>query len=77
MSLKNKKWNNSALNCEEYSSFEGVSSDYKIVTAKIRLSLRKNAGRTATTLHYDWSPINNRDVRDKYTLTLRNKFDAL
>ena len=38
----NKKWNNSALNCEAYSLFEGVSSDHRIVTAKIRLSLRKN-----------------------------------
>ena len=31
----NKIWNNSALNCEAYSSFEGVSSDHRIVTAKI------------------------------------------
>ena len=41
--LINKKWNNSILNCEAYSSFEGVSSDHQIVTAKIRLSLRRNA----------------------------------
>ena len=27
--------------------------------------------------HYDWSLLNNRDIRDKYTITLRNKFDAL
>ena len=39
----NKKWKNSAVNCEAYSSFVGVSSDHRIVTAKIRLSLRKNA----------------------------------
>ena len=26
---------------------------------------------------YDWSLFNNRDIRDKYTLTLRNKFDVL
>ena len=26
---------------------------------------------------YDWSLLNNRDIRDKYTLTLRNKFDTL
>ena len=44
----NRKWKNSALNCEAYSSFEGVSSDHQIVTAKVRLSLRKNATRTAT-----------------------------
>ena len=30
----NKKWINSALNCQAYSSFKGVSSDQKIVTAK-------------------------------------------
>ena len=51
----NKKWNNSSLNCKAYSSFEGVSSDHLIVTAKIRLSLRRNATRTTTTVHYDWA----------------------
>ena len=71
----NKKWNNSALNWEAYSSYKGVSSDHRIVTAKIRLSLRRNTNRT-TTVHYDWSLLNNRDVTDKYVLTLRNKFDA-
>ena len=49
----NRKWKNSAMNSEAYSSFEGVSSDHRIVTAKLRLSLRKNATRTATTKHYD------------------------
>ena len=62
----NKKWKNSEINCEAYSSFEGVSSDHRIVTAKIRLSLRKNATRIATTKHFDWALLNNRDVRDKY-----------
>ena len=37
----NKKWKNSAMNCEAYSSFKGVSSDHRIVTAKVRLSLQK------------------------------------
>ena len=39
--LINRKWKNSAMNCEAYSSFEGVSSDHRIVTAKVQLSLRK------------------------------------
>ena len=72
----NKKWNNSALNCATYSSFEGLSSDHRIVTAKIRLSLRRNVARTTTTVHYGCFLLNNRDIRDKYTLTQRNKFDA-
>ena len=73
----NKKWKNSAMNCEAYSSSEGVSSDHRIVTAKIRLSLRKNATRTATTKHYDWALLNNRDIRDIYVLELRNRFETL
>ena len=73
----NRKWKNSAMNCEAYSSFEGVSSDHRIVTAKVRLSLWKNATRTATTKHYDWALLNNRDIRDKYALELRNRFETL
>ena len=34
----NRKCKNSAMNCEAYSSFEGVSSDHLKVTAKLRLS---------------------------------------
>ena len=65
------------MNCEPYSSFEGVSSNHRIVTAKIRLSLRKNATQTATTKHYEWALLNNRDIRDKYVLELRNRFETL
>ena len=65
------------MNCEAYSSFEGVSSNHRIVTAKIRLSLRKNATRTATTKHYNWALLNNRDIRDKYVLELKNRFQTL
>ena len=75
--LISKKWKNSAMNCEAYSSFEGVSTDHLIVTAKIRLSLRKNDKRTATTKHYDWALLNNKDIRDKYVLELRNRFETL
>ena len=53
-----------------------MSSDHRIVTAKIRLSLRRNAART-TTVHSDWSLLNNRHIRDEYTVTLRNKYDTL
>ena len=33
--------------------------------------------RTTATVHYDWSQLNNRNIKDKYALTLRNKFDGL
>ena len=65
------------MNYETYSFFEGVSSDHRIVTAMIQLGLRRNKAQKTTTKHYDWSLITKRDIRDKYALTLRNKFDAL
>ena len=45
--------------------------------AKIRLSLQRNAAKTTTTVHYNWSLLNNRDIRDEYILILTNKFVAL
>ena len=56
------------MNCETYFAFEGVFSDHRFVKAKIR---------TTTTIYYDWSLLNNKHIRDKYALILRNKFDAL
>ena len=73
----NKKWINSSLNYEVYFSFEGVSSDHQIVTTKIRLILHRNAVQTTTTARYNWSLLNNRDISDKYMITLRNKFNVL
>ena len=65
------------MNCVAYFSFEGVSSNHRIVTAKIRVNLRKNATRTATTKLYDRALLSNRDIRDNYVLELRNRFEAL
>ena len=73
----NKKWINSALNCKAYSSFERVSSDLRIATAKIRLSLRRNAKQATETVNSSWSLLNNRDISNKYMITLKKKFDAL
>ena len=55
-----------------------MSTDHRIVTAKIRWSLRKNATQATTTVHFDWALLNKRDIRDKYTLAQKkNKYDAL
>ena len=34
----NKKWKNSAKDCRAFNSFEGVKSDHRVVSAKIRLT---------------------------------------
>ena len=48
----NKKWMNSILNCEAYCSFEGISTDHRIISAKIRLNLcRKKKLHIMTSPH--------------------------
>ena len=43
---------------------------------KVYVNILRNVARTTTTVHYDWSLLNNRYIRDKYTLTLRNKYTS-
>ena len=43
----------------------------------MRLSLRRNTTQTVKTTNYDWYSLNNWDISNKYTMTLRNKFNAL
>ena len=75
--LINKKWINSVLNCKAYFSFERVSSDHRIVLAKIRLSVRRNKKQSVETTRYYWSSLNNTPISNKYSVTVRNKFDTL
>ena len=75
--LINTKWINSAMNCEAYSSFEGISSEHRIVTAKLRLSLRRNKKQTSKSVRYNWSTLANSDICNRYAITVRNKFDIL
>ncbi|XP_063587867.1 uncharacterized protein LOC134765253 [Penaeus indicus] len=76
--LINKKWINSAHNCEAYSSFEGVSSDHRIVSCKIQLSLRANKRKTSKIPRCDWTQFMcNTNIQDKYTVTVRNRFQIL
>ena len=39
--LISRKWKNSMHNCEAYNSFSSIGSDHRLLTAKIKLSLRK------------------------------------
>ena len=51
--MVNKKWRNTIKNCEAYSSFSSIGSDHRIITAKIKLSLRTS--RTPPREIYDWN----------------------
>ena len=73
--LINRKWKNSMKNCEAYSTFSSVGSDHRIVTAKIKLSLR--SPRASMQTRYDWSALQNPETLEKYNVTVRNRYQAL
>ena len=74
--LINKKWTNSMHNVEAYSSFSSSGSDHRLVTAKIRLSLRMSKS-PAKKKSYDWTSLRNTELQQLYTVTVRNRFAEL
>ena len=74
----NRKWINSVLHSEAYSTFEGVSSDHRIVTTKIRFSLRANKRKANSQPQYDWSVLlNSEGIQNQYIITVKNRFESL
>ena len=75
--LINKKWKNLVKNVEAYSSFSSLGSDHRIVTARLKLSLR-----TSKTLsrekQYDWKVLrSDSEIQSQYTILVRNRFEEL
>mgnify|MGYP001795943657 CR=1 FL=1 len=76
--LINNKWKNSALNCEAYNTFCTVGSDHRIVTAKIRLSLRQSKPSSKKRCRYNWNTLlTDYSIKDKYTIEVRNQYQVL
>ena len=67
------KWINSTENCEAYSSFKRLSPDHKIILAKISLCLHRNKKQPVKASQYDWSSLADRDIRNQYIVTVKNK----
>ena len=73
--LVNRKWKNSVKNCEAYNTFSSTGSDHRVLTAKIKLSLR--APRAPLQVRYEWSTLKDPDVALKYSVSVQNRFQAL
>ena len=74
--LVRRKWRSSVLNAESYSTFDSVGSDHRVVSVKLRLSLRvpKNISKPRP----DWetfakSPI----LQSSYTAEVRSRLQPL
>ena len=70
--LVNRKWKNSVKNCEAYNTFSSMGSDHRIVSAKIKLSLRTSKSPQPEP-RYDWSALINR----LYTVAVKNRYESL
>ena len=77
--LVRKKWKNSIMNCQAYSSFSSVGSDHRVVSCTIRLSLRQSKKPIRNPVkEIDWKYVNaTPEVSSAFTLEVRNRFDAL
>ena len=42
----NRKWKINAIDCRSFSTYSPLESDYRICTAKIRMSLRSNISKS-------------------------------
>ncbi|ELU17539.1 hypothetical protein CAPTEDRAFT_213183 [Capitella teleta] len=74
--LVRRKWRNSVPNAEPYSSFCSVGSDHRVVSMKVRLSLR--APKTNPRIVYDWKTFaTDSEMQEKYTVEVRNRFQIL
>ena len=74
--LINKKWKNSVHNAEAYSSLSSIGSDHRLVTAKLKLSLRMKRAERKKKI-YDWTALKDEATQSQYTVTVKNRFEAL
>ena len=56
---------------------ERLSSDHKIISVKIHLTLHNSKKQTNQALWHNWSLPANNDIRNDYSVTVRNGLDSL
>ena len=68
-----KKWRNRITNVEAYSTFSSIGSDHRIISSKVRLSLRASRKTLPRKLRYNW-PLFKSDMslQEKYAIEIKN-----
>ena len=74
-----KKWKKSVKNSRSYSSFSSVGSDHRIVSSKVKLSLRVSKKAKPHPLKLiDWKTVSSNSTLSKqFSLDVFNKFQSL
>ncbi|XP_056102439.1 craniofacial development protein 2-like [Rhinichthys klamathensis goyatoka] len=74
--LVRKKWRNSIMNAEPYSTFSSVGSDHRVVSMRVRLSLR--APKPSPKIRYNWKAFSSDPgLLTRYTEEVRRRFQQL
>lgn len=74
--LVRKTWRNSILNAEPYSTFSSVGSDHRVVSMRVRLSLR--VPKPSARIWYDWKALSvDHGLQTRYTEEVRRHFQLL
>ena len=61
------KWRNITKNCEAYNSFSSIGSDHRIITVKIKLSLRATKRQKSQPI-YDWTLLNTSNTSESHDM---------
>ena len=77
--LVRKKWQNSVRDSRSYSSFSSVSSDHRIVSASVKLSLRASKKAIADPMKaIDWKKVSSDpELSSEYSINVFNRFQQL
>ncbi len=75
--ITRRKWRNPVLNCEAYSTFTNVGSDHRVVSARIRLSLKANCKSPPKRVIYKWNEFSRDKDLQESSIEVRNRFSAL
>ena len=74
--LVRKKWRNSIMNAEPYSTFSSVGSDHRVVSMKVRLSLR--VPKPSPRIRYNWKAFSSDPgLQTRYTEEVRKRIQEL
>ncbi|XP_029288535.1 craniofacial development protein 2-like [Cottoperca gobio] len=74
--LVRRRWRNSILNAEPYSTFNSVGSDHQVVSMRVRPSLR--VPKPSLKTRYDWKAFSaSPGLQTRYAVEVRNCFQLL
>ena len=77
--LVRKKWRNSIKDSRSYSTFSSVGSDHRVISARIKLSLRVAKRAVSSPMKkIDWKEVSsNSDLSKNFAIQVFNKFQSL